>query len=59
MADTKTIYTQAQLALAAYGNFQIGQSPDAAELQTQGMGSNQATAFAGQWQVVDQYNDNK
>lgn len=56
MNQINTFFTQAELALAAYGNFHIGERPDLAELIDKGMTTSEADRFAAQWFVVDQYN---
>lgn len=57
MNQISTFSTQAELALAAYGNYQNGLRPDASELSRIGMSSVQAADFRQRWIVVEQYDD--
>lgn len=51
-----SFFKQSELALAAYANLATGR-PDEAALRAAGMAASQATRFANNWNVVDQYND--
>jgi|SRR3954447_22481197 len=50
------INSYANLALAAYGDFNVG-TPSIPELRRIGMAPRQADQFATQWRIVDQYNE--
>jgi Ca2+-binding RTX toxin-like protein len=57
MSQINAYYTQAQLALAAYGTFQNGLPPNRNALINTGMGLTQADNFAADWRVVQQYDE--
>jgi hypothetical protein len=57
MSEINKFFTQAQLALAAYGALQSNAQPDKVELRNIGMGRSQADDFSAQWHVVEQYNE--
>ncbi|MBY0341249.1 MAG: hypothetical protein K2Q19_08810, partial [Rhodocyclaceae bacterium] len=61
MNNVESLYTEAELALAAYSTLYVGisRSDYVSALQQggQGMSQSQAKKFADEWQVVDQYTD--
>jgi len=56
MSQINDYFIQAELAMAAYANLNVG-APSQGELIQAGMSSVQAAQFASKWVVVEQYND--
>ena len=57
MTTINNLYTQSQLALAAYATLSPNIAQNRGALISAGMTGKQTDIFLGSWQVVDQFND--